>query len=58
MRKYLFAEPHDAPPEDSGVTTATSPTATADGCHAGADEMRKAADAAGKSEVLERYAAD
>lgn len=28
------------------------------GCHAGADEMRKAAESAGKSEVLERYAAD
>jgi 3,8-divinyl chlorophyllide a/chlorophyllide a reductase subunit Y len=28
------------------------------GCHAGADEMRKAAAAAGKSEILERYATD
>ena len=28
------------------------------GCHAGADEMRKAAESAGKSEMLERYAAD
>ncbi len=28
------------------------------GCHAGADEMRRAAEAAGKSDVLERYAAD
>jgi chlorophyllide a reductase subunit Y len=28
------------------------------GCHAGADEMRRAAAAAGKSETLERYAAD
>lgn len=28
------------------------------GCHAGAEEMRRAAEAAGKSETLERYAAD
>jgi len=28
------------------------------GCHAGKDEMRRAADAAGKSETLARYAAD
>lgn len=28
------------------------------GCHAGADEMRKAAEMAGKSEILDRYAAD
>ncbi|MEL6478942.1 MAG: chlorophyllide a reductase subunit Y [Pseudomonadota bacterium] len=28
------------------------------GCHAGADEMRRAAESAGKSEVLERYAQD
>lgn len=28
------------------------------GCHAGADEMRKAAEAAGKSDVLQRYAED
>jgi len=28
------------------------------GCHAGADEMRKAAEAAGKSETLEQYAKD
>ncbi len=28
------------------------------GCHAGADEMRRAASAAGNSETLERYAAD
>src|SRR5512132_4431528 len=31
---------------------------TISGCHAGADEMRRAAEAAGKSEILERYAAD
>ncbi|MFN3164815.1 MAG: nitrogenase component 1, partial [Pseudohongiellaceae bacterium] len=28
------------------------------GCHAGADKMRQAAAAAGKSEILERYAED
>ena len=28
------------------------------GCHAGKDEMRRAADAAGKSDILDRYAAD
>ncbi|MEM7667661.1 MAG: chlorophyllide a reductase subunit Y [Pseudomonadota bacterium] len=28
------------------------------GCHAGADEMRRAAESAGKSEILERYAQD
>ena len=28
------------------------------GCHAGADEMRRAAEEAGKSETLQRYAAD
>ena len=32
--------------------------ATVSGCHAGADTMRKAAEAAGKSDVLERYAKD
>jgi chlorophyllide a reductase subunit Y len=32
--------------------------AAASGCHAGADTMRAAAEAAGKSEVLARYAAD
>jgi chlorophyllide a reductase subunit Y len=31
---------------------------TSDGCHAGADTLREAAAAAGKSEILERYAAD
>ncbi len=37
---------------------ATPAEATVSGCHAGADTMRKAAEAAGKSDVLERYAAD
>jgi len=31
---------------------------TLSGCHAGADEMRRAAEAAGKSETLDRFAAD
>ncbi|MEM9617858.1 MAG: chlorophyllide a reductase subunit Y [Pseudomonadota bacterium] len=34
------------------------PAASGGGCHAGADEMRKAAEAAGKSEILDRYARD
>ncbi len=34
------------------------PAATADGCHAGGDTMRDAAAKAGKSEILDRYAAD
>jgi len=40
--------------------TAEAPVAVADGmgCHAGAAEMEAAARAAGKSEVLDRYAAD
>jgi chlorophyllide a reductase subunit Y len=33
-------------------------TTTGPGCHAGKTEMRKAAAAAGKSEILDRYAAD
>ena len=38
--------------------TPGNPVAEGAGCHAGADEMRKAAAAAGKSEILEQYAAD
>jgi len=37
---------------------ATPADATVSGCHAGADTMRKAAETAGKSETLERYAQD
>jgi chlorophyllide a reductase subunit Y len=44
----LIASSGDATPAD----------ATVSGCHAGADTMRKAAEAAGKSETLERYAQD
>jgi len=44
----LIASSADASPAEGSVS----------GCHAGADTMRKAADAAGKSEVLDRYAKD
>ncbi len=37
---------------------APAATAAASGCHGGAAEMQKAARAAGKSDTLERYAAD
>ncbi len=37
---------------------ATTPPVEGEGCHAGADTMREAAAKAGKSEVLDRYAAD
>ncbi|MFZ9502411.1 MAG: chlorophyllide a reductase subunit Y [Beijerinckiaceae bacterium] len=40
------------------VTPNSSQTVEAAGCHAGAQEMARAAAAAGKSEVLERYAQD
>lgn len=42
--------------EESGV--AVDGGQTAGGCHAGKDEMRRAAAAAGKSETLDRYARD
>ncbi len=46
----------------SGAAGSASPAAPTGGdgtgCHAGKDEMRKAAAAAGKSETLDRYAAD
>jgi len=40
-----------------GTTNATAPLDGV-GCHAGSDELRRAAQAAGKSELLDRYAAD
>ncbi len=43
--------------EDLARTDAPAPAEGA-GCHAGADTMREAAAKAGKSEVLDRYAAD
>lgn len=40
------------------ATPTTDAPAQGAGCHAGAGELRRAAEAAGKSEVLERYAQD
>ncbi|MEM6774993.1 MAG: chlorophyllide a reductase subunit Y [Pseudomonadota bacterium] len=59
----LIARSGDSPAADATALIASSgdaspAEATVSGCHAGADTMRKAAEAAGKSEVLERYAAD
>jgi chlorophyllide a reductase subunit Y len=47
-------------PTDKTLIDEATPVAQGDGvgCHAGKDEMRRAAAAAGKSETLERYAAD
>ncbi|ACK50993.1 chlorophyllide reductase subunit Y [Methylocella silvestris BL2] len=47
-------------PSDKTALEAGAPVAHGDGlgCHAGAGEMRRAAAAAGKSETLDRYAAD
>ncbi len=45
---------HEARPEGAQVNQSGDGT----GCHAGADEMRKAAELAGKSETLEQYAKD
>ncbi|MCU0884331.1 MAG: chlorophyllide a reductase subunit Y [Beijerinckiaceae bacterium] len=51
-----------AAPSASDVAAATQAVAKAEvlgnGCHAGRDQMRKAAVAAGASDTLERYAAD
>jgi 3,8-divinyl chlorophyllide a/chlorophyllide a reductase subunit Y len=47
MSEDLARTPAEVPPELEGA-----------GCHAGADTMRDAAAKAGKSEVLDRYAAD
>jgi len=43
----------DAPGEVAGVAATAK-----QGCHAGKDEMKRAAAAAGKSETLDRYARD
>ncbi|MDX2308646.1 MAG: chlorophyllide a reductase subunit Y [Hyphomicrobium sp.] len=45
---------------DGAQACAPTPEKNGDGlgCHAGQDEMRKAAASAGKSEILDRYAAD
>ncbi len=55
-------EPVLAAPAPAVIAAATQAVAKAEalgnGCHAGRDEMRKAAIAAGASDTLERYAAD
>ena len=52
----------DAPLTDAAAEGPAGPAVSAPvdgmGCHAGADEMEKAARLAGKSEILDRYAAD
>ena len=54
--------PVSATPSASDIAVATQAVAKAEvlgnGCHAGRDQMRKAAVAAGASDTLERYAAD
>ena len=44
--------------EAKAVVEQTTAKLAAAGCHAGADEMRRAAEASGKSEMLEQFAAD
>ncbi len=44
---------HEDPPATGGGSVTEGA-----GCHAGADQMRAAAEAAGKSEILDQYAAD
>jgi len=54
-------EQAQAPPGPTGEREGFVPEATRDdglGCHAGKDQLREAAAAAGKSETLERYAQD
>jgi len=49
----------EAGPAEPGTADTCAPaTSAAIGCHAGKDELKKAAATAGKSETLERYAAD
>ncbi|MEJ1159120.1 chlorophyllide a reductase subunit Y [Prosthecomicrobium sp. N25] len=51
--------PDISPPgRPDASTPVLTPSGDGIGCHAGRDEMRRAAAASGKSEVLERYAAD
>ncbi len=55
----MNARPDDAiAAAAAAAQAARSAAPAASGCHAGADEMRRAAAAAGKSETLERYARD
>jgi len=44
--------------EQASVAAASAVEGDSQGCHAGADKMRQAAAAAGKSEILDRYAKD
>ncbi len=54
-----FETPAARTPQDDAVSgSPPDTTGAASGCHAGRDEMRAAASAAGKSEILDRYAAD
>lgn len=46
------------PPKDASSISIPATKVDGLGCHAGKDEMRRAAEAAGKSETLERYAKD
>jgi chlorophyllide a reductase subunit Y len=48
----------DVRPPNAGGGTDAALSVEGVGCHAGADEMRRAADSAGKSEILEQYAKD
>ena len=48
----------DAGPDANPSDASRSVAATGGGCHAGAEEMRRAAKAAGKSEILDQYAKD
>jgi chlorophyllide a reductase subunit Y len=48
----------DGPDPQACAAPAPQPAGEGIGCHAGRDEMRKAAAAAGKSEALDRYARD
>jgi len=54
----VMADPDTLIATSGGSDAPTTAETTVSGCHAGADTMRKAAEAAGKSETLERYAAD
>ncbi|HTO67154.1 MAG TPA: chlorophyllide a reductase subunit Y [Bradyrhizobium sp.] len=52
------AQPALSAREDGAAIAASVAVGDGLGCHAGKDELRKAANAAGKSETLARYAAD
>ncbi|MEM6301706.1 MAG: chlorophyllide a reductase subunit Y [Pseudomonadota bacterium] len=46
------------PVDPANLIASSKASETVSGCHAGTDTMRKAAEAAGKSEILEQYAKD